>query len=216
MRLMRSLSDRPNQPYIGVYPHPGLGRRSESVRVGSYGPGMSDLPIDVIRSKRRKRTVSGSLTQGRIRVLVPDGLDPAEEARLVEAVTTRVARKATSADVDLTERAARLASRYGLPRPVEIVWSHRQKQRWGSCTPGERRIRISSRLATVPGWVLDWVVVHELAHLEAAGHGPRFQALVGRYELAERAEGYLIARSEGRSDSGAYAGTTRRTGLSVN
>ncbi|MGH3650273.1 MAG: M48 metallopeptidase family protein [Acidimicrobiia bacterium] len=158
---------------------------------------MSDFPIDVIRSKRRKRTVSGSLTEGRIRVLIPYGLDPTEEAKLVEEITNRVARKATSAEVDLIERATQLASRYGLPKPVEIVWSHRQKQRWGSCSPRERRIRISSRLASMPGWVLDWVLVHELAHLEVADHGPRFQALVGRYELAERAEGYLIAKSEG-------------------
>jgi hypothetical protein len=40
------------------------------------------------------------------------------------------------------------------------------------------------------------VLIHELAHLEVADHGPRFQALVRRYELAERAEGYLIAMSE--------------------
>jgi hypothetical protein len=49
----------------------------------------------------------------------------------------------------------------------------------------------------MPHWVLDWVLVHELAHLEVSNHGERFKALVGRYPLAERAEGYLIAKSEG-------------------
>jgi hypothetical protein len=49
----------------------------------------------------------------------------------------------------------------------------------------------------MPGWVLDWVLVHELAHLEVANHGERFKMLVSRYELAERAEGYLIAKAEG-------------------
>jgi hypothetical protein len=48
----------------------------------------------------------------------------------------------------------------------------------------------------MPGWVLDWVLIHELAHLEIGDHGRRFQALVGRYELAERATGYLMAKSE--------------------
>ena len=160
---------------------------------------MSDLPIDVIRSKRRTRTVQGSLTDGRIRVMVPDGLDPDEETRLVEDIASRISRKATSAGVDLSVRAAELADRYGLPQPAEIVWSHRQMRRWGSCSPKQGRIRISSRLAGMPGWVLDWVLVHELAHLEVADHGPRFQTLARRYELAERAEGYLIAAGEGRA-----------------
>ena len=44
-------------------------------------------------------------------------------------------------------------------------------------------------------WVLDYVIVHELAHLREAGHGPRFQALVDRYPRAERARGFLIAKS---------------------
>jgi hypothetical protein len=46
--------------------------------------------------------------------------------------------------------------------------------------------------------VLDSVLIHELAHLEEADHGPRFQTLVERYELTERARGYLIAKGEGQ------------------
>jgi predicted metal-dependent hydrolase len=64
----------------------------------------------------------------------------------------------------------------------------------------EGRIRISDRLATVPDWVLDWVILHELAHLAVPDHGERFQALVSQYELGERAEGYLIAMSEAARD----------------
>jgi len=44
----------------------------------------------------------------------------------------------------------------------------------------------------MPGWVIDYVLVHELAHLLEAGHGPKFQALVDRYPQAERARGYLM------------------------
>ena len=39
----------------------------------------------------------------------------------------------------------------------------------------------------MPSWVVDYVLVHELAHLLASGHGPQFQALVARYPHAERA-----------------------------
>ena len=69
----------------------------------------------------------------------------------------------------------------------------------GSCTAAERSIRISNRLASMPGWVLDSVLVHELAHLDEPNHGPRFKALVDRYQLTERAKGYLMAMSDGRT-----------------
>jgi hypothetical protein len=158
---------------------------------------MSDFPIDVIRSERRKRTMQASLRGGRIKVMVPAGLHPDEESRVVAELADRVRRKARSGNVDLTDRARRLAQRYGLQTPAEIVWSQRQMSRWGSCSPENGRIRISSRLTFMPGWVLDSVLVHELAHLEVAGHGPDFQELIARYELSERAKGYLMAHSEG-------------------
>lgn len=157
---------------------------------------MSTFPIDIVRSSRRERTVSASLRDGRIRVMVPDGLDADEETRLVDQVVERVTRKATSAQIDLETRVDRLAASYSLPKPASIEWSERQRKLWGSCTPEDGRIRVSSRLASMPGWVLDLVLIHEMAHLEVSGHGPRFQELVNRYELAERATGYLIAASD--------------------
>ena len=45
-----------------------------------------------------------------------------------------------------------------------------------------------------PAWVVDYVLVHELAHLRYCSHGPRFWSLVARYPLAEPARGYLIAK----------------------
>ena len=54
-------------------------------------------------------------------------------------------------------------------------------------------ILISHRLTDVPPWVLDYVIVHELAHLREAGHSAAFDALVARYPLTERARGYLEA-----------------------
>lgn len=161
---------------------------------------MTDLPIEVIRSKRRKRTVQASVSDGKLQVRVPDGLDPEEEERLVTKISDRVLRKMSSEGIDLTRRARELADRYDLPKPASVEWSNRQTKRWGSFTPGNGgHIRISDRLVSVPGWVLDFVLIHELAHLEVDDHGPRFRALVNRYELAERAKGYLIAKGEGRT-----------------
>ena len=158
-----------------------------------------DYPIDIVRSNRRKRTVSATLTGGRIRVLVPAGLEHEEEKRLVADVAAKVRSKSTSMDIDLTKRAGILAARYHLPKPVSIEWSQRQNKRWGSCTNSEGTVRISARLAAVPPWVLDSVIVHELAHLAEPSHGERFKELVARYELTERATGYLMAIDHGNA-----------------
>ena len=65
------------------------------------------------------------------------------------------------------------------------------RTRWASCTPSERTIRISQRLRDVPSWVLDYVLIHELAHLRVPGHGAAFWTLVRQYPKTERAIGYL-------------------------
>lgn len=157
---------------------------------------MSELPVDVIRSKRRKRTAQAYEADGRLRVLIPAHLSEGEEAAVVAELVTKVTHKLSSREVDLEQRAHDVARRYGLRAPASVVWSNRQTSRWGSCSPHAGAIRISSRLAAMPDWVLDWVLVHELAHLEVRNHGPRFKEIVDRYPLGERAEGYLIAKSE--------------------
>ena len=52
------------------------------------------------------------------------------------------------------------------------------KSRWGSCQPATGRICINTRLALYPPECLEYVVVHELAHLIERGHGPRFKAIL--------------------------------------
>lgn len=159
---------------------------------------MAELPVDIIRSERRRRTLSARLVDGRLEVRVPAGMNPDEETRLVDEVLERARRRITSAQVDIRRRASELAIEYRLPQPSRVEWSSRQMKRWGSCSPDDRSIRISNRLAEVPPWVLDSVLIHELAHLVVGGHGPEFRRLVDRYRMTERATGYLIALGEGR------------------
>jgi hypothetical protein len=78
-----------------------------------------------------------------------------------------------------------------------VRWVENQRTRWGSCTPETGEIRVSAVLAGYPRWVLDYVLVHELAHLVEANHSARFHELVHRYPKAERAEGFLIAKGLG-------------------
>ena len=153
------------------------------------------MEVVVIRSAKRRKTSQARLVDGRMEVRIPARLSAAEEKRVVADFRRRFERSNRSALVDLTARAHRLADGHDLHRPEQIRWVSNQGARWGSCTPSTGTIRISDRLAEFPPWVLDAVIVHELAHLTERGHGPAFQALVARYRYAERAEGYLIART---------------------
>ena len=155
-------------------------------------------PIDIIRSPNRRKTASARLVDGRVEVRVPAGISTEEERRLVESLVGRVMRKARNTSralPDLKRRAAELNRLYfdGKLQLREIRWVANQQRRYGSCTPSTATIRISDRVASMPSWVLDYVIVHELAHLVEANHSPRFWKLVGRYPLSERARGYLIA-----------------------
>ncbi len=152
------------------------------------------MTVQVVRSARRRKTVQARLVDGVLRVHIPAAMTVEEETKWVSEMVGRMERKTTSSQIDLTQRAATLARQYGLEKPGSIRWVDNQESRWGSCTPQDRTIRISSRLCREPGWVVDYVLVHELAHLSVAGHGPRFWRLVERYPLAERARGFLMAR----------------------
>lgn len=102
-------------------------------------------------------------------------------------------------DDGLRARALRLSDTYlgGLAVPETVRWVDNQSTRWGSCTPLHRSIRLSMRLQSMPTWVVDYVLVHELAHLLEPRHDPSFWGWVERYPLTEKAKGYLLGWSHG-------------------
>lgn len=151
------------------------------------------MRVEVVRSPRRRRTVQARQVGDLLRVSIPATMTQAEEDRWVNEMVRRAERREATAAVDLPARARSLAAAHGLPAPSSIRWVDNQQSRWGSCTPADGSVRISSRLGAAPGWVLDYVVVHELAHLVVTAHDRRFWELVGRYPRAERARGYLMA-----------------------
>jgi predicted metal-dependent hydrolase len=163
-------------------------------------------PVQIIRSANRTKTASARMVEGTLVVRVPAGISREEEQRLVRELLPRVLHKVHSAEgklPDLKHRAADLNRRYfdGKLKVREIKWVTNQRHRYGSCTPATATIRISDRVATMPLWVLDYVLVHELAHLVQGNHSPAFWKLVSRYPLTERARGYLIAVGlEGESE----------------
>lgn len=152
----------------------------------------------VIRSARRRKTVAARVQDGVLTIYVPSRISRDEERDWVERMTARMSKRVhrdqLNDDADLQRRAARLNRKYfgGELKYSSIVYVTNQSSKYGSCTPGSRRIRISHRMAAMPSFVLDYIIVHELAHLLEANHGRRFWKLVNRYPHAERAIGYLM------------------------
>jgi predicted metal-dependent hydrolase len=161
---------------------------------------MTRPEVEVRRSKRRRRTVSAYRDGDRVVVMIPASLSRKEEAEWVETMLARLERserRSRPSDDELLKRARGLNDRYfgGLASPESVRWVDNQQSRWGSCTPGDKAIRLSVRLQGMPSWVVDYVLVHELAHLLEVGHDAAFWAWVDRYPRAERAKGYLIGWS---------------------
>lgn len=155
----------------------------------------ADFAVEVRRSTRRKRTVGAQMRNGTLIVSLPSWMGRTEEEHWVAVMSRRFRRAMSAERIDLTERAATLARRYRLRAPATIRWSDDMTTRWGSCTPGSGAVRLSTRLSSFPDWVIDYVIVHELAHLRHPDHSPRFWEIVHRYPKTERAIGYLIAKS---------------------
>jgi len=156
--------------------------------------GIPAMAVEVVRSAKRRKSVSARIVDGRIVVRMPQWMSKAQEAEYVTDLVAKLERQHTAEAVNLPRRAGELAKRYDLPVPTSIQWVTNQRQRWGSCTPSTGEIRISDRIAGFPTWVLDAVIVHELAHLVHLAHSPAFWALANRYPKTERAYGFLIAK----------------------
>jgi predicted metal-dependent hydrolase len=156
--------------------------------------------VEVRRSARRRRTVSAYRDGDVTVVLIPARFSKAEERRWVAEMVARLQARDASrqrgprrSDEALLTRARQLSTTVldGEAQPTSVRWVSNMASRWGSCTPTDGTIRVSSRLRDMPSWVLDYVLVHELAHLLVPGHGTDFWDLVGRYPRTERARGYL-------------------------
>lgn len=92
---------------------------------------------------------------------------PAEQAALIERARTELPRK-------VAEYAERMAL---YPTGLKITSA---RTRFGSCS-GKNSLCFSWRLMDYPEAAIDYVVVHELAHIAHKNHGPKFWALVEQY-----------------------------------
>lgn len=153
-------------------------------------------PIRIVATRRRRRTVAARLRAGVLELLVPDWMSQPEREMWAENMRKRLERRMRRrpvTDEQLAERARLLNERHfgGRLRWRSVSWQ--DMSNWGDCSVMTGDIRIAKRARTLPDWVVDYLLTHEMAHLEHGDHGSGFHEMVGRYPLTERAKGYLLA-----------------------
>jgi predicted metal-dependent hydrolase len=178
--------------------------------------------VEVRRSARRTRTVAAFWENGTAVVAIPARFTAAQESEWVHRMLAKLqrqgerraasGRKRPSSDAALAAHAAHLSAQYlgGRAVPTSVRWVSNQNSRWGSATPADGTIRLSDKLRPMPQWVIDYVLLHELAHLLVAAHNAAFWKLLEGYPETQRAKAFLegvsFATARGLADNGGGGG----------
>ncbi|MEK9149770.1 MAG: M48 family metallopeptidase [Candidatus Desantisbacteria bacterium] len=158
------------------------------------------LSAKIIRSDRRKKTISARIVGQELLVYLPTGLSEKEEKKWVEKMVKWAGDQKRKKGLDnpnekLIKRADQLNSQFfgSKLKWNSIEYVINQNRVNGSCTSKKGTIRLSDRLIDMPDWVRDYVIIHELAHLIQPNHSSSFWNIVNQYKFTERARGYLMA-----------------------
>jgi predicted metal-dependent hydrolase len=158
------------------------------------------MEIQIIYSERRRKTISARMKNGVMKVSAPAHIPEEHLQKIVERFRLKFERKNKPAEPGRNEDLARIAERLnrryfgGRIQINSIKYATNQNSRFGSCNYRRKTIRISHRLANMPFWVRDYVIVHEMAHILEPNHGKSFYGLVSAYPRAERSRGFLLAK----------------------
>ena len=155
--------------------------------------------IKILRSRRRKRSVSARVVKDILVVRAPMEISETHLQKVVGELKAKIERKHLKDELNkqenLTERAKEFNAQYfGNKLKINsIEYVANQNSKFGCCNYTTGSIRISHRIGAMPKWVRDYVIMHELAHLVEPNHSQAFWDIVNCYKLAERARGFLIA-----------------------
>jgi len=169
--------------------------------------GCAITSVEITRSSRRRKSV-GARLKGNVMLVsapchIPDTSLESIIKSLKEKFSKSLLRKKLNQEKCLVDVAEGINRKYfyGKLKDYFIEYVTGQKSKFGCCNYQSRSIRISHRIAFMPQWVRDYVIMHELAHLIEPNHSKAFWDLVANYKLAERARGYLIAKGMEEEDA---------------
>ncbi len=162
------------------------------VVTGAPGAVAAIAPLYFVRHRRARRYLLRVEHDGRLRVTIPRGGSQREAdafaRRHLEWVQRQRAvlrqvrfsaddrqRLRAQAYEELPARLQALAEQHSLR--VARISIRNQRTRWGSCGR-DGHICLNWRLAAMPAWVRDYVMIHELMHLKRLDHSPAYWRLV--------------------------------------
>lgn len=163
-----------------------------------FNDSMSWETIEVIRSKKRKKTIQARIIDNTLRIYLPAGLSKQEEEKWISKMKQQMQKKQRkhklNSTSELQKRADQLNFEYfNGTLDFTINYVTNQTTKHGSCTPKTKRIRISDDIADYPQYVQDYLIIHELTHLIHPNHSNAFWEKVNEYPYVERAKGFLHA-----------------------
>ncbi|MHB8154954.1 MAG: M48 metallopeptidase family protein [Candidatus Omnitrophota bacterium] len=159
------------------------------------------MEVKIIRSPRRRRSVSARLVNDLLLINAPLMLPQERLDKIVSDFKLKFARKELKTELDkeknLSDLANILNEKYfdNKLKIESIEYATNQNSRFGCCNYRTAKIRISHKIGLMPKWVRKYVLIHEMAHLIQPNHSRAFWDIVCRYKLTERARGYLMAAS---------------------
>ena len=157
------------------------------------------MEVKIIRSRRRKRTISARLVKDELLVSAPLAISQEQLEKIIRDFKIKFERRKFKTELDkkqnLIDIARKLNEKYfaNMLKINSIEYVADQNSKFGCCNYRDAHIRISHRIGSMPEWVRDYVIIHEMAHLIEPNHSSAFWDIVCRYKLAERARGYLMA-----------------------
>ncbi len=162
--------------------------------------GISDIKIT--RSLKRRKTIGARLINNVMHVYAPHNISDEKLNKIINSFkqkfTNSLLKKKLNNEKPLKEIAEMVNKKYLKNRldisSISIEYVTGQTHKFGCCNYQDKSIRISHRIASMPDWVRDYVIMHELSHLIEPNHSKSFWDIVSEYKLAERAKGYLIAK----------------------
>jgi predicted metal-dependent hydrolase len=144
---------------------------------------VSGVTLALQVERKRVKNVNARLNGATLAVSAPRHLPDRELEGIVTALAGRLVRRVharkVNTDNGLDELVARVAARFPKPPTVnDASYSAGQRSRWGSYSAVTGAVRLNAALRNMPGWVLEAVVAHELAHAVHLNHSPAFWALL--------------------------------------
>jgi predicted metal-dependent hydrolase len=127
--------------------------------------------VEVIEEAERKARARVDVGKGKLAVRVPQG----STARAYEALETWLREEAR---LEIETAAAAQAKRMNVR--FKQLTIRDQKTRWGSCS-SRGTLSFNWRLVMAPAAIMEYVIIHELAHLSVPNHSTQFWLLMARY-----------------------------------